>query len=324
MSKNKKQHFIPKCYLKAWCDPSCPSNHEPYIWVYEKDSLQGKRKAPNNVFHETDMYTIRDKDGGRDLRIEHGLSELESMFATLRKKKFSYMRQLEKEEHFLMCAFIAAMHVRTRNQLDHISNQWRGPLKMADELAESMKTATKEQKQSMARMSSSSLGTSKKDPGFTHEQVREMVENPVGTMMLPMISAEADLLAKLDFAILTTDTQPGFITSDSPCGWFDPEAYKRPPIYRAPALMYETIEISLPISPSQCIFLNRQGYDGYHSVGKDLVNESNRRQRFNAATSFIVNQNHVDEMWFDPGHEPEDSWEKEQKKMKVAEKNSNN
>jgi len=38
---------------------------------------------------------------------------------------------------------MAAMHARTRSQLDHISEQWRGPLKIADDLSEKLKTATK-------------------------------------------------------------------------------------------------------------------------------------------------------------------------------------
>src|SRR5713101_5619201 len=66
-------------------------------------------------------------------------------------------------------------------------------------------------------------------------------------------------LCKLDFAVLSTTDDIGFITSDHPCVWHDPEGYKRPPMYQSPGLIYETIQITLPISPEQCIFLNRQG-----------------------------------------------------------------
>lgn len=30
--KNKKQHVIPNCYLKSWCDPRTPAGQSPYIW----------------------------------------------------------------------------------------------------------------------------------------------------------------------------------------------------------------------------------------------------------------------------------------------------
>lgn len=316
MSKHKKQHYIPKCYLKAWCDQNCPPNQTPYIWVFEKESRKGRRKAPENIFHETDMYTLRDENGGRDLTIEHGLSQLEGMFTIIRNKKFNYSRDLDSQEHFIICVFIAAMHSRTRSQLDHMSEQWRGPLKIADDLAEKMKTATVEEKRSMARISS--FGSSSNRGSFTHEQVRAMVENPAGTVLLPMIRAVAPLLAKLDFSILYTDTKPGFITSDSPCIWFDPDAYKRPPLYRGPALMYETIEITLPISPTQCILLNRQGVNGYTYMPENSVKEFNRRVRFHSSESFVVNQNFVNEFWYDLGVEPEDSWGNEQERKEAS------
>lgn len=312
MSKHKKQHFIPSCYLKAWCDPECPPEQTPYIWVFEKESKIGKRKAPDNVFHEKDMYTIRDESGGRDLTIEHGLSQLEGMFAKIRKKKLHLQRALSDDDHFKICVFIAAMHARTRSQLDHVSNQWSAPLKMADDLAESMKTATREEKLAMSQISSASI--SSKGASFTHEKVREIVEDPVGTMLLPMINVTAPLYSKLDFAVLTTDHKLGFITTDSPCVFHDPEGYKRPPMYRGPALMYDTIEISLPISPTHCILLNRKGFKGYIKVEDIVVNEFNRRHRFYASKAFIVNQNDVEDLWFDRGVEPEDSWEKEQGK----------
>ena len=141
-----------------------------------------------------------------------------------------------------------------------------------------------------------------------------MVEDPVGTMLLPMIEADAPLLANLDMAILCTESKPGFITSDRPCVWFDPEGYKRPPIYRGPALMYETIEITLPISPRQCILLNRQGVTGYIDIDDRAVDELNRMQRFQASEYYVVNQDSVKDYWFEMGEEPDNSWEKQQER----------
>ena len=147
---------------------------------------------------------------------------------------------------------------------------------------------------------------------ITLDQVRAMVEAPVGTVLLPMIRAEATYLPNLDFAVFYTDANPGLITSDSPCVWFDPEAYKRPPLYRVPTLIHETIEIIVPISPALCVCLNRKGVNGYKYAPADVVREVNRLIRFNASEYYVVNQDFVDEFWFDPGVEPEDSWEKEQ------------
>lgn len=314
MSKHKKQHYIPKCYLKAWCDPKCPSKHTPYIWMYDKESKDGKKKSPDNIFHETDMYTLQGKDGERILDIEHGLAGLENHFVTLRNKKISRHKDLDATEIAILTTFIAAAHARTKSQLAHMADQWSRPLEMMDNLEEKMKTATVEEKKNMA--SFSSLPSTDERGSFTHEQVRKMVKDPVATTLIPMIHAVAPLLATLDMAILHTNSSPGFITSDRPCVWFDPLSYTRPPLYCAPALMYETIEITMPVSPTECILLNRQKFSGYIKASNDIVNNLNRRVRFHASEYYVVNQEHVDDTWFDEGIEPEDSWEKRQAEKK--------
>ena len=102
----------------------------------------------------------------------------------------------------------------------------------------------------------------------------------------------------------------GFITSDNPCIWYDSAAYKRPPLYRAPALAYETIEITLPISPRQCLWLGRSGIEAYAPANDMVVDEINRRTRFQADTCFIVNRNKTKPIWFHAGIKSEDSWDK--------------
>ena len=77
---HKRQHWIPRSYLNAWCDPATPKEHQPYVWRFEKDGTSRARKSPKNIFHATDLYTIHLSDGTRELSIEHGLSELESEF----------------------------------------------------------------------------------------------------------------------------------------------------------------------------------------------------------------------------------------------------
>lgn len=175
-----------------------------------------------------------------------------------------------------------------------------------------MDTATPEQKAAMAR---AAPPTSEDDGGsMTIDQVEQFVENPLRTILPSALRAETPLLFKLDMAIFTTDDEIGFITSDAPCVWFDPEGYKRPPIYRAPGLMHRTIEITLPLSPWRCLYLNRQGIAGYHAVSMNVVDDINRRVRFSADDGFVVRKEFINQHWFDPGSVPDDSWEKTHQK----------
>jgi hypothetical protein len=307
MSKHKKQHFVPACYLKAWRDPDVPPRHTPYVWLFDKDGSNARNKAPDNIFHETDMYTIHRADGSRDLVLERGLTGLETEFARIRNRKLNFRRPLDQDEHTLLCAFTAAAQVRTPSSREHHRQQWERPLKMMEEMIEWAKTATPEEKKRAAAMH---IPSSTSDGGMTYEQVKELHAHPLQLMLMPMIRTVTPLLRKLNLAVFVTTGEIGFITSDHPCVWFDPESYKRPPLYRGPALMYETIEITLPLSPSHCLFFNRQGITGYIDANQDIVDDLNRRVRFEAEKYFVVRRNALRDYWFDSGVEPEDSWEK--------------
>lgn len=69
------------------------------------------------------MYTIWDEEGNRNLEIENGLSGLETQFSSIRISKLDHHRELDHTDKLLLTAFIAAMHTRTRGQLDHMSSQ---------------------------------------------------------------------------------------------------------------------------------------------------------------------------------------------------------
>ena len=316
MSKHKKQHFVPSSYLKAWCDPKCPNNQTPYVWRFSFDGTDAKKKAPDNIFHETDMYTIKGEDGERNLYLEHGLQQLETKFARIGRNKLRKKRDLTIEDNVLICAFIAATQSRTKAMRDHWKKNWELPLKKMEDMMEWAKTATPEEKKRAASISSiSSLDNNK---SLDYEQIKELHENPLQKMLPGMISSLTPMLTKLNMAILCTNNIPGFITSDHPCVWFDPEAYKRQPLYRAPALMYPNLEITLPVSPQQTILLSRHDYHGYIDVHNEIVDEFNRRTRFHSDEYFVVNRNMKKEFWFDPGEEPDDSWEKTQEKKEMS------
>jgi Protein of unknown function (DUF4238) len=65
-------------------NPNTPAEQGHYVWRFNKDGSNPRRKAPEAIFHETDMYTIPQADSGRDLVIERGLAGLEGEFVTIR------------------------------------------------------------------------------------------------------------------------------------------------------------------------------------------------------------------------------------------------
>jgi hypothetical protein len=171
---HKKQHFVPVCYLKPWCDPATPTGHTPYVWLFDCDGQNPRAKSPTKILHETDMYTIEVPGGGRNLRLEKGLSALEDKFARIRNCKIKYGRPLDKEEHMLLCFFIAAARARTPANREHQRRQWAGPLRIMEEMIAWSKTATVEEKKRAASLWPRSAEDSK--GSLTYAQVKALHE----------------------------------------------------------------------------------------------------------------------------------------------------
>ncbi len=299
----KKQHTIPESYLKAWCDPNTPEGHEPFVWMFSKDGQQVKKRAPGNIFRESDFYTIKRIDGTRDLVLEHGLQELESEFARVKREVVFPMLDLSAADKIILCAFTAGMHSRTKAQQEHARKQWTPALEMMKSMQEQISSLPPEQARRLAsQLSPPGAGT---QPGITVEEVEKIVESPMQSLLGIDVAVEAPLLLPLDIAIFCTSSVHGFITSDHPCVWFDPEAYKRAPYYRVPALMYESIEITLPISPSHALVLNRRALTGYKQATTRIVDELNRRTRYHAYEYFVASRKEQNPYWFvaDPRQE---------------------
>lgn len=301
--KHGKQHFVAQSYLRAWCDPATPADQAPYVWRFAKDGSDPRRKAPENIFHETDLYTIIAPDGGRDLRLEHGLAQLEDEFVKIRDRKLVRHQELERRDRLLLCAFVAAAQMRTPAQRNHLAGMWGQALEHGKAVEEWAKTATPAQRQA-----ASGLPAPDPDRSLSLEEVQALAERPLQTTLAAHIRTLTPMLARLDLFVLMTADSAGFITSDNPCVWFDAEAYKRPPLYQGVGLVYPSIEITLPVSPHRLLLFHCRGRSGYVSPPQHVVDEMNRRTRAYCREYFVTNRNATRPIWFDLGEEPEDSW----------------
>lgn len=285
--KHKKQHFVPASYLSAWCDPDAPTGHEPYVWVFERDSRQGRPRAPANIFFEANFYTKIGQQGERDLSLENALNRLETDFAKIRREKLDKRLPLSRREGFLLCAFCAAMHGRTRAQRENTREQWRDILEAMNGLTEWAKGASPDELKNLSRFPSSG------DEGesLSQEDVQQIVNYPAQTTLPLFIQIETPILCQMSLAVLYTEDDLGFITSDHPCLWFDPRN-------RFPGLASRSIEVSLPLSPRQILLLNWKNLSGYIPVSINSVDKANSMLRNACEREYIVRRNEVRPAWF--------------------------
>jgi hypothetical protein len=279
------------------------------VHVFRKDGGAHRKKAPANIFTETDLYTIKRADGSRDLRLEHGLSQLETAFSAIRTEFLRTRRQLPTVRKLKLMAFVAALHSRTPVIRDHHMKFWNEVQQAGEYLERQMKTETPEKLEA--------LGTAPPGggPSMSMDDVRWITASPMEHTLPAYFEAELPYLVQMQTIILCSKSKPGFITSDAPVVWFDPEWHKKPPIWRSPSFSTALLEISVPISPEQMLVITHQGQHNpsyqtqYIDVLEHHVAELNRRTRFCCDKEFVVNREVTHLRWFDRGTVPPDAWE---------------
>lgn len=170
-SQNKIQHWVPQCYLRYWCDTDIPENYTPYVWLYSKDWSIQKPKAPENIFAESELYTIDMPNGERDLSIEHKLSKLETTYGQV-VSKIVKNQSITPDEQADLCLFLSAMHERTPFQRDHWKKQWSGMYSNMNRMKKEIEEASPKRRAKMT-----SLGRLSHGPTLSMEDVRRRAEN---------------------------------------------------------------------------------------------------------------------------------------------------
>ncbi|UVC08254.1 DUF4238 domain-containing protein [Rhizobium sp. TH2] len=250
MPSHKKQHFIPKTYLSAWCDPTTPDGQTPFVWKIEATTGHAIKKSPEKLFRETDMYTINMPDGSRDLRIEYGLQQVEQGLASLRKQFLEPRNIVPDVRRAKLLAFLSALSARTPRFRDHHRKQWRKVLKLGEELEASVAKMAPEER----RKAPAPLVSSRSSRTMTMDQVKLLVDHPIQVLLPSVIQSELPILVQMRSIVMFAPAGSAFITSDNPVSKAHPKS-KIHPIYGSPGIAGRDIEITLPLSPRMALMV---------------------------------------------------------------------
>ena len=269
MPDPKNQHIIPKCYLKQFANPNIPANYGPCVWVFERESKKGKRKNIKSVLTSADMYTFKG-----DYTIEKTLGQIENEYSKIFDKKIKNRLPLTPQEHYLFCAFVAAMLQRTLKQKENIEN-------FIDQVAD------------MAQQMEIAHGAKAK----TSSKWRKEKEDAHKLSVMGMIPEIANILYKMNLAFLCTNKNVSFITSDAPAYLFNSQLqWQR---FYGPGLMQKHVEVRMPLSPEISVdFSWINNLRGYIELSEDLVHDSNRMVYGFSHQYFIANSQKLRRRWF--------------------------
>ena len=272
MTKNKptKQHYIPKCYLREFVDPNTPQGQEPYVWVFDKGKRSGRKKAPSNLFTETDLYTLRLRSGEKDYAIEETLSRLEGKYADIFSSKIKNHIPLNEEDHIYLCAFVSVMLQRTLRHRDNVE-------RFFDELISHAEAIEKHL-----------------EPKET-ERLKKFKQNTHKLGVLKTLPDITELLTKMGMAFLCAPKRIKFLTSDDPCNLFNPDLqWQR---LESPGLAQKNIQVTLPLSPEILLCMSWSNLRGYIKWDDNWTNESNRLIVGKCYNYYVSNNSKIKWRW---------------------------
>ena len=124
MTKPKRQHWVPRFYLKGFATPQTKDSDHPQVWVFSKrqGDKDAFRTSIENVASEFFLYSPLGENGERDFSVEEKLSELEGFLSQKWKEISTGFVSLVSESPFrkILALFIATMIVRHPDQIEEI------------------------------------------------------------------------------------------------------------------------------------------------------------------------------------------------------------
>ena len=247
MVDNKHQHWVPSSYLAAWADPNRPASHTPYAHTFTRDGGSHAKRAPENIFHMPDLYTIFE-GAHRNLRIEKAFAQWERSFVRVRNL-IEGDQDISGDDAADLYAFVGAMLARPPHRIKFIKKQWASILEHARSIS--------------IDPSVPPTRSLSKGPSMSLDEAQQLADDPMGTWFPDDVAAHIEVLSsRFGCDVLVNVSEHAFLTSD------DPAVVQNPPrdarFRNMPrGLGSPGCEITLPISPRTAL-LFRHKKPGIH------------------------------------------------------------
>src|SRR5260370_22801288 len=83
MSDPKRQHWVPKFYLRGFATPDTAGEEDPDVWLFPKEDGEPFRTSISNIAASSFLYSTISETGERDFTVEKILGDLETAIAPL-------------------------------------------------------------------------------------------------------------------------------------------------------------------------------------------------------------------------------------------------
>ena len=281
----ESQHYIPQFYLREFTDPETPNGHEPYVWVYEHESKKWKKKSPKNIASKPDFYSFVDQEDKRRDEIEKGLSIIEGKTASIYRGKICTRQCLTIQERATIAEFIALMVTRVPSFHNIIDSSVCELTKILLEMYKARPEAAKKFKEEYERDIGKKLPDDFDESWFDHSRYKINASKSFILKMMVSLTEIAKIIFNMTWTFIHTTEKAWFITSDSPVNMRNPKSNS--PWY-GQGLMYQDIEVTIPLSRQICILATwKKGLWPHIDIPQLVVEELNH-DRIVASDKFII------------------------------------
>lgn len=292
LMQKKRQHTVPKCYLKNFADS------DGRVHVRRGETVFATQ--PENVLTENLFYAVKVEGGGASFVIEDNLCVIEGDFARIYEDVISQNMPLTTEDKARVSLFVAAMMLRTKPYRANLQRIYDEILDFAGEL----KNIAPEQRPSVTPHDGESYEFSLDELNCA----RENISTVHGISLQTHIEAVTSAIFKMRWAIGIAHRNSFFITSDNPVEWRNEQINEFAPGARAvEMLMHPGAEVSMPLSSTHHLLAGWMlNFDGaYLELNEAMVGAFRHRSLVAARSEIIARESaYLKELtWYPEGVE---------------------
>ncbi len=261
------------------------------FWVYDKKENAFRPQTPINTGIEQHLYNLENPDGTVDDLLENEVfTPVETASKPVIDRLLAPKARLAPDDIEGLAEFLAFMATRVPRSI-RAAQETGATLALHNALELAKKP------DQIKRILNALQEQGKIDKNVTVEETQKILKSAdtdfkfsmnkkAAMAMSLMMTAEVHLqLLEMNWCLYRAPSGSQFICSDAPLVCFVLDKDGRAGFgggYSLPA-----VQVTLPISPERCLYLDRKSTQRYRAVNKEVVQEINRRTAW-AADRFII------------------------------------
>ena len=288
MGKAKKQHWVPKFYLREFATEDSIHSKNPQVWMFPRHEGDPKLVNVKDIASKRYLYSPQDDDGNRCWQTEDKLARLESTISQIWPALSSDFIDLNYEPiRKGLSLFVATLILRHPNNIEEYKV-------FQDKLIKFFNDAPKDNFGRPNLESVEIKGVKYKLDNSDWEQYANPTDYTYRKLFVDQIDSEAvgiaKILMKKRWSIVFSE-KPYFITSDNPVTMFNQDKN----VY---GLATEGTVVNFPISPTRVLIMDdrfNQPVSQYYPLSDIGAGPANILT-WTEAHKFMITGRHPDEV----------------------------